>query len=202
MQVKERAVCLVLLLAFLPPLLAFSSWIRLDCIARTSLDLQTLLEEECLHSWSHWLQKGNAPLLLLAWGWCSHCSYTMIPQKAMIIEWILLIIVLVNYLDLSSSRPCSLFLQDFRLFSGFLDEGKWFIHDWRVVHMGGQRAGGAGCWTPGRCGALRPVKNHRCWCCPLGNFTTAPAQCPLSPEIFTKTSNLIDFFLFPLDDVG
>lgn len=126
----------------------------------------------------------------------SHCSYAMIPQKAMIFEGILLVIVLVNYLDLSSSRGFSLFLQDFRVFSGFLDEGKWFIHDWCVVHMGGQRAGGAGCWTPCRCGALWPVKNHWCWCCPLSSFTTAPAQCPLSPEIFTQMSNLMNFFLF------
>lgn len=48
MRVKGRAVCLVLLVAFFFPLLAFSSWIWLDCIAWASLGLQKLLEEECL----------------------------------------------------------------------------------------------------------------------------------------------------------
>lgn len=38
-QVRDRAVCLVLFTAFLLPLLTFSSWIRLDCIAWTSLGL-------------------------------------------------------------------------------------------------------------------------------------------------------------------
>ncbi len=69
MQVKDRAVCLVLLMAFLPPLLTFSSWIRLDCIARTSLGLYTLLEEGCLCSWIHWLQMGDLPLLWVAWSY-------------------------------------------------------------------------------------------------------------------------------------
>lgn len=89
---------------------------------------------------------------------------------------------LVNYLDLSGSRAFSLFFCNFRVFPWFLDEGKWFIHDWCVVHMCGHRAGGAWCWTPGGCGALWSVKHHWCWCCSLGSFATAPAQCPLSPE--------------------
>lgn len=95
-----------------------------------------------------------------------------------------LVSFLVNYLDLSGSWAFSRFLHAFRVFSWFLDEGKWFIHDWCVVHMGGQRAGGARCWTPdsSRCGALWPVKCRRRWCRSLGRFTTASAQCPLSSE--------------------
>lgn len=96
----------------------------------------------------------------------------------------------MNYLDLSGSRAPSFFLHSFRLFSWFLDEGEWFVHDWCVVHMSGQGAGGAGCWTPGGCGALRPVKH--CRRCLLSHFTSTPAQCPLSPE--TENSNLIDIF--------
>lgn len=90
-----------------------------------------------------------------------------------------------DYLDLGGCRAFGLFLWAFRVFSRFLDEGKWFIHDRCVVHMAGQRAGGAGCWTPhsGRCGALRPVKRRRRWRRSLGSFANAPAQRPLSPEM-------------------
>lgn len=178
MQVIGKAVCLVLLMAFLPPLLAFSSWIRLDCIARTSSGLQTLLEEECLCSWIHLLQMGDAPLLFLAWGYTESTkgraelpllvSYDSSFRKSHFTRF-----ALVNYLDLRGSRAPSFFLHSFRLFSWFLDEGEWFIHDWCVVHMSGQGAGGAGCWTPGGCGALRPVKH--CRRCLLSHFTAAPA---------------------------
>lgn len=48
MRVKGRAVCLVLLVAFFFPLLAFPFWIWLDCIAWTSSGLQELSAEECL----------------------------------------------------------------------------------------------------------------------------------------------------------
>lgn len=101
------------------------------------------------------------------------------------INWVPITLCLqVNYLDLSGSRAFSLLLCVLRVFSWFLDEGEWFIHDWCVVHMGGQRAGGAWCWTPGGRGARRPVKHRRCWrwCCSLGRSTTAPAQRTLSPE--------------------
>lgn len=53
-------------MTFLPPLLTFSSRIRLDCIAQASLGLHTRLEVECLYSWIHWLHIGNAPLWLVA----------------------------------------------------------------------------------------------------------------------------------------
>lgn len=85
----------------------------------------------------------------------------------------------LNYLDLSGSRAFSLSLCAFRVFSWFFDEGEWLIHDWCVVHVGGQRAGR---WTPGRRGTLWPVEH--CWCCSLGHFATASAQGPLSPETF------------------
>lgn len=55
-QVKEEAVYLVMLMTFLLPLLAFSSWMWLDCIARTSLGM--LLEEECLCHWIPTLHMG------------------------------------------------------------------------------------------------------------------------------------------------
>lgn len=119
-----------------------------------------------------------------------HFSQVMRAQTSMIYEKITLNMLrtlaalLVNYLDLGGSRAFSFFFCAFRVLSWFLDEGKWFIHDWCVVHMGGQKAGGAGCWTPGRCGALWPVKHHRCCCCSLGSFTTASAQRPLPPETF------------------
>ena len=80
----------------------------------------------------------------------------------MIFEIITLDLLVVNYLDFTASGAFSLFLRNFGLFSWFLDEGQWFIHDWCVVHMGGQRAVGAGCWTPSGSGALWPVKECCC----------------------------------------
>lgn len=91
--------------------------------------------------------------------------------------------LLVNYLDLTSSCAFRLFLYVFRVFSWFLDKGKWFIHGWCVVYMGGQRAGGTGCWTPRRWGALLAVKHTCCWCWSLGSFTNASTQYPLTPGI-------------------
>ena len=91
---------------------------------------------------------------------------------------------MVNYLDLRGSKAFILSLCAFRVFSWFFDEGKWFVHDRCVVHVGGQGAGGAGCWTPGRCGALQPVEHHWCLCNSLGSFGAASAQYPLSPETF------------------
>lgn len=54
-----------------------------------------------------------------------------------------------THLDLTGSCAFGLFLCIFRILSWFLDEGKWFIHDWCVVHMVGQGAGGTGGRTPG-----------------------------------------------------
>lgn len=78
-QVKERAVCLVLLMTFLLPLLTFSSWIRLDCIAWTSLGLHTLhLEVEWV--WIHWLQVGDIPQLQVAWSYTDTTKgHTVLP---------------------------------------------------------------------------------------------------------------------------
>lgn len=92
------------------------------------------------------------------------------------------LVVLVNYLDLTGSCSFSLFICALRVFSWFLDKGKWLIHDWCVVYMGGQRAGGTGCRTPCRWGALWAVKHTCSWCWSLGSFTNASAQHPLSPE--------------------
>lgn len=90
--------------------------------------------------------------------------------------------LLVNYLYLTGRRAFGLFLCALRFLSWFFDEGKWFIHHWCVVHMAGQRAGGAGGWTPGGCGTLWDTERCWCCCCSLDCFTTASAQCPLSPE--------------------
>lgn len=102
---------------------------------------------------------------------------------------------LVNYLDLSGSRAFGLLLCALRILSRLLDEGKRFVHDWCVVHMGGQRAGGAGGWTPGGRGALRPVEHSRCRRS-LGSFAAAPAQCPLSPE--TSIHQKVSHHLFDI----
>lgn len=55
-QFRRKAVCLVLLRAFLFPLLTFSTWIRLDCIAQASLGL-------CALNRLHWLKSRDVPLL-------------------------------------------------------------------------------------------------------------------------------------------
>lgn len=86
---------------------------------------------------------------------------------------------LVNYLDLSGSVAFGLFFCVIWVLSRFLDEGQWLVHDWGVVHMCGQRAGGAGCGTPAGRGALWAVEGS--WCCPLGHLATAPAQHSFSP---------------------
>lgn len=195
-------------MAFLPPLLTFSSWIRLDCIARTRLGLYTLhLEVEWLWSWIHWLQMGDVPLLWVAWSYTdttngqtvlrvfwSYDSPNILDLLQNPIEQVEDTRSMVNYLDMSGGSAVGLFFYVFRVFSWFLDEGKWFIHDWCVIHMGGQRAGWAGRWTPGRCGTLWVVKHSWCRCCSLGRFTAASAQHPLSPEtvIHQKMSHCFD----------
>lgn len=94
-----------------------------------------------------------------------------------LLSWI---VVMMIYLDLGAGRGFSIFLHTFCLFSWFLDERKWLIHDWCVVHMcRSGRGAGAGCWTPGGSGALRPIQDGWSWC--LCSFTTAPNQRTLSP---------------------
>lgn len=54
----------------------------------------------------------------------------------------------MTHLDLSAGGALGLLLRAFRVFPGFLDEGERLVHDRRVVHMGGRRAGGAGRRAP------------------------------------------------------
>lgn len=90
-----------------------------------------------------------------------------------------------THLDLTGSCVFGLFLCIFKIFSWFFDEGKWFIHDWCVVYMVGQGAGGTGGRTPGWCGALWAAECRCwccwCWCCSLGSFCHASAQYTLPP---------------------
>lgn len=92
------------------------------------------------------------------------------------------------YLDLSRSHDFGLFFLSFRLLSWFLNEGKRFVHSWRVVHMGRKRTGRAGSRTP--CGrwALWPVEHCWRWYCSLITFTADLAQCPL-PSANTGTAS-------------
>lgn len=149
-----------MLMTFLPPLLAFSSWMWLDCIARTSLGM--LLEEECLCLWILTLQMGDIPLRCT-----KRCT-----ARALYCPFGLV----VNYLYWGTSGAFCLLLHTVCLFSRFLDERNWFIQDWRIVHMCWWRADGAGCWTPAGRRALWRVE--RCCC----GFTTAPAKCTFSPR--------------------
>lgn len=86
------------------------------------------------------------------------------------------------YLDLSRNCYFSLFFLSFRLLSWFLNEGKWFVHGWRVVHVGRKRAGRAGSGTPCRRWTLRPVEHGWCWYRPVIAFAVDLAQCPFPSE--------------------
>lgn len=155
-----------MLVTFLPPLLAFSFWMWLDCIARTRLGM--LLEEKCLCLWILTLPMGDIPprgtKRCAVQALCCPFGFG------------------ANYLYLGTSRALWLLLHTVCLFSRFLDERNWFIHDWWIVHVRWWRADGAGCWTPGGCGALWCVEQ----CCrrTLCSFTTAPAKCAFSPRTF------------------
>lgn len=159
-----------MLMTFLPPLLAFSSRMWLDCIAQTSLGM--LLEEECLCLWILTLQMGDIPL---------RCTKRCTVQALYCPFGFG-----VNYLYLGASRAFCLLLHTVCLFSRFLDERNWFIHDWWIVHMCWWRADGAGCWTPGGRRALWCVE--RCCCCRLCGSATAPAKCTFSPRTFRQVS--------------
>lgn len=154
-QVTEESV-FGLLTTFLPPLLAFSPWMWLDCIAQTSLGM--LLEEECLCQWILTLQVRNTMRVChLA---CPHLCR--------------------SYLYLRTSGAFCLFLHAVCLLSGFLDQRNWFVHNWGIAQVCWCGAGGAGCWTPGGRRALRRVR-RRC-CRRLARFPTAPAQRTFPPR--------------------
>lgn len=108
---------------------------------------------------------------------------------------------LLLYLDLSRHRALGLLLLSFRLLSWFLYEGKWFVHSWCVVHMGGKRTGGAGSRTPCRRGALWPVEH--CWRrdCSLVTFTVDLAQRPLPSET-QGTLAISHWYTFAFDEWG
>lgn len=152
-----------LLMTFLRPLLAFSSWMWLDCIAQTSLGM--LLEEECLCWWILTLQTGN-------WGIAPWSA----PERSVVQAWFG---VGGAYLYLWTSRAFCLLLHTACLFSGFLDQRNWFVHDWRIVRMCWWGADGADCWIPGGRRALRRVDRGRC-----RRLYTAPAQRTLPPTTF------------------
>lgn len=150
-----------MLMTFLPPLLAFSSWMWLDRIAGTSLGM--LLEGECLCFRILTLEMKTFHQRPVQ---CYHFGLG------------------VNYLYLGTSRAFCLLLHAVCLFPRFLDERNGFIHDGWIVDVCLWRADGAGCWTPGGRRALWGVE--RCRCRSLGSFTTAPAKCTFSPRTFRK----------------